>query len=127
MKSSDKPKRVFKKDDPFEKLWRETFQNDPTRSLSYVLGRDYIHEIGAYQLHRVGLMNGLGFRVPASKEGGQNLFRIMPRKKGGYLIETFHADQPEDPLVPCTMIIKNSALAETKNLKAKIDEMLAKG
>lgn len=93
-----KAKRVLKRDDPFEKLWRETFVNDPSRTISRIIGRELLFDIGAFHLHRVGLMNGIGFRVPVARRD-IDFVRIRPARNGQLMIELAQCERHPDPLV----------------------------
>lgn len=78
-----------------------TFFDDPSRTISEALGKAALSRIGAHQIHRIGLMNGIGFMLPANN-GPFNHVQIIPQRKQKwdgkcyvYFLRTF---QPEDLL-----------------------------
>lgn len=65
------------------------FFKDPSRSICEALGRDFIYEVGAIALHRIGLMRGIGWRIPyGMASDGLSYVRITKSQAGpGYRME----------------------------------------
>lgn len=65
------------------------FFEDPARLISEALGKEFLYEIGALALHRVGLLRGIGWRIPyGGASDGLSYCRITKSKTGvGCLME----------------------------------------
>lgn len=47
-----------------ESMTNPEFFDDPSRRLARILGREFMFNIGAMWIHRIGLMQGLGWVLP---------------------------------------------------------------
>ncbi len=65
------------------------FFEDPSRLISEALGREFMYEIGAIAIHRIGLLRGIGWRIPYGMAShGLSYCRMTKSRTGiGCLVE----------------------------------------